>query len=95
MTSCQSVSIGRIGLSPSSPTCARIAATRSSAELCGVAEQLGTVEAGKLADLIVLSQDPLVNISNIRSLKLVLKGGHLADTEDKEGLTDLWQLLFF
>jgi imidazolonepropionase-like amidohydrolase len=74
---------------------ALIAATRSSADLCGVSEHLGTVEAGKLADLIVLSGDPLENISNIRKLKLVLKGGHLVDTEVQEGLTDLWKLLFF
>jgi imidazolonepropionase-like amidohydrolase len=74
---------------------ALIAATRTCAVLCGVVDQLGTVEAGKVADLIVLSGDPLESISNIRKLKLVLKGGHLVDTDELEGLTDLWELLFF
>ncbi len=32
---------------------------------------LGTVEAGKLADLLVLDADPLANISNIRKLRTV------------------------
>ncbi|MEE8391982.1 MAG: amidohydrolase family protein [Anaerolineae bacterium] len=74
---------------------ALIAATRTSADLCGVADRLGTVEAGKLADLIVLSSDPLEDISNIRKLKMVLKGGQLVNTEEPEGLVDLWELLFF
>jgi imidazolonepropionase-like amidohydrolase len=74
---------------------ALIAATRTCADLCGVADRLGTVEVGKLADLIALSGDPLENISNIRRLKLVLRGGQLVNTDEPEGLTDLWQLLFF
>ena len=56
---------------------ALIAATRTSAELCEVGDELGTVEVGKLADLIVLSANPLEDISNIRKLKLVFKGGKL------------------
>jgi imidazolonepropionase-like amidohydrolase len=73
---------------------ALIAATRTSADLCGVADQLGTVEVGKLADLIAVSGDPLENISNIRELELVLKGGKLVDTKEPEGLADFWQLFF-
>lgn len=71
-----------------------IAATRTSAELCGVADRLGTVEKGKLADLIVLSADPLENISNIRKLKLVLRDGNLVDINPQEGLADFWELFF-
>lgn len=71
------------------------AATRTCADLCGVVDRLGTVEVGKLADLIALSGDPLENISNIKKLKLVLKGGQLVNTEKPEGLTDLWELLLF
>lgn len=41
---------------------ALIAATRTSADLCGVVDELGTVEVGKLADLIVLSADPLAAV---------------------------------
>ena len=35
------------------------AATRTSAELLGVAENLGTIEPGKTADLVIVSGDPL------------------------------------
>ncbi len=71
---------------------ALIAATQTSADLCGAVDQLGTVEVGKLADLIVVSASPLENISNIRKLKLVLKGGPLADTSAPEGIANLWEL---
>ena len=68
------------------------AATRTSADLCGLGDRLGTVEVGKLADLIAVSANPLEDISNIRMLKLVLKGGKLIDTSPQEGLADLSDL---
>jgi imidazolonepropionase-like amidohydrolase len=74
---------------------ALIAATRTSADLCGIVDRLGTVEGGKLADLIAVPANPLENISDIRELKLVLKGGKLVETKEPEGLTDSWELLFF
>jgi imidazolonepropionase-like amidohydrolase len=74
---------------------ALIAATRTSADLCGVADQLGTIEVGKLADLIAVSANPLEDISNVRELKLVLKGGKLVDTKEPEGLADFWDLFYF
>jgi imidazolonepropionase-like amidohydrolase len=70
---------------------ALIATTRTCADLCGVMDKLGTVDVGKVADLIVLSEDPLENISNIRELKLVLKGGTLVDTREPERLVDFWE----
>jgi imidazolonepropionase-like amidohydrolase len=73
---------------------ALIAATRTSADLCGVVDRLGTVEVGKLADLIAVSGDPLEDISNIRRLKLVFKGGSLVDTSPQEGLADFRELFF-
>ena len=71
---------------------ALIATTRTTADLCGVGDQLGTVEVGKIADLIVLSANPLEDISNIRKLELVLKDGRLVDISPQEGLVDLWEL---
>jgi imidazolonepropionase-like amidohydrolase len=71
---------------------ALVAATRTGAELCGVADELGTVEEGKLADLIALAADPLEDISNIRQLKLVLKDGVLVETERPAGWADFWDL---
>ena len=54
-----------------------LAATRNAAELCRVGSQLGTVEAGKLADLIVVGANPLEDINNLRQLQFVIKGGQV------------------
>ena len=53
------------------------AATRNAADLCGVGDQLGTVEAGKIADLIVVAANPLDDINNLRQLRLVIKDGRI------------------
>lgn len=53
------------------------AATRHAAEVSGLGDELGTIEVGKLADLIVLRDDPLADIDHVRSLQLVIKGGRL------------------
>jgi imidazolonepropionase-like amidohydrolase len=54
-----------------------VAATRNAAELCRVEDRLGTVEPGKLADLIVVAGDPLEDIHQLRRLLLVIKGGRV------------------
>ena len=56
---------------------ALIAATQNAAELCGVGPELGTVEPGKLADLIVVGDNPLSDIENLRKLQLVMKEGRI------------------
>jgi imidazolonepropionase-like amidohydrolase len=53
------------------------AATKHAAEVSGVGGDLGTVEASKLADLIVVRDNPLDDIDNVRTLELVFKGGRL------------------
>jgi imidazolonepropionase-like amidohydrolase len=75
-----------------SPMDTLIAATRTSADLCGVAGDLGTVEVGKLADLVVLKDDPLKNMSAARDVALVIKDGELIDTKTPEGLMDFFEL---
>jgi len=42
-----------------------------------VGQDLGTIEPGKLADLIVVAADPLDDITNLRRLLLVLKEGRI------------------
>ena len=54
-----------------------LAATRHAAAICGVGADLGTVEVGKLADLIVVGANPLEDINNVRRLLLVLKEGRI------------------
>jgi imidazolonepropionase-like amidohydrolase len=54
-----------------------LAATKHGAIVCGAGDDLGTVEAGKLADLIVVRANPLEDINNVRQLQLVLKDGRV------------------
>jgi imidazolonepropionase-like amidohydrolase len=54
-----------------------ITSTRHGAELLGVAEDLGTLEPGKLADVIVVEGDPLRDLSRLRDVKQVFLGGEL------------------
>ena len=50
-------------------------ATINAATMLGVADELGTIEPGKLADLIAVEQDPTQNILALRAIRLVIKGG--------------------
>lgn len=59
------------------PMDAIVAATHNAAELCDALDQLGTVETGKLADLIVLGANPLDNIAHLHDLHIVFKEGKL------------------
>lgn len=61
------------------------AATRHGAEIVGVAQDIGTVTAGKLADLVILNQDPLIDIRHTTAIDYVVKNGEVfaADTLDK------------
>ena len=53
------------------------AATLNGAEALELDDDLGTVEPGKLADLVILNADPLVDVRNWRDIHLVMKGGTL------------------
>ena len=54
-------------------------ATYNSAVFLGKADQLGSVDKGKLADLVLLSKDPTVDINNAKSIVFVMKDGRLID----------------
>jgi imidazolonepropionase-like amidohydrolase len=65
------------------PWQALLASTRHGAEICGVGDQLGTVEIGKIADLIVVGGNPLDDINNVRRLQLVIKDGKIVSDKRK------------
>ena len=60
------------------------AATRNGAAICGVGDALGTVEKGKIADLIVVGDNPLADVENVRKLQLVIKDGVVVSDKRKK-----------
>jgi enamidase len=58
-----------------SPMEAITAGTRNAADNLGKANELGTIEPGKLADIIAVSGDPLKDIRDTREIRLVIKDG--------------------
>ena len=57
-------------------------ATRNGAEALGILEEVGTLEAGKRADLVILKANPLVDIKNTRKIKAVYKDGVLVHFDE-------------
>jgi imidazolonepropionase-like amidohydrolase len=53
------------------------AATIHASQLLGISDQVGAIEAGKSADLIAVSGDPLSDIKAINNVVLVMKGGEV------------------
>jgi imidazolonepropionase-like amidohydrolase len=67
-----------------SPMESLVSATKTNASLFGMEDEIGTVEEGKLADLLVVDGNPLENIAVLQkksNLKLIMKGGRAFKSE--------------
>jgi len=54
-----------------------VAATRNAARVCGLGDELGTLEVGKTADVLVVNGDPLTNLSALAHPRLVIRLGQV------------------
>jgi len=56
-------------------------ATQNAAQAVGAQDDLGTLEPGKLADIVLLDKNPLEDIRNTQTIWRVIKGGWAFDPE--------------
>ena len=61
-------------------------ATIDPARFLGMDRDIGSIETGKLADLLLLSADPLLNIANTRKIEAVIVKGRFLDRKELDSL---------
>lgn len=54
-----------------------LAATRNAAKALGMQDRLGTIEAGKAADIVLVRGEPWNDIAALRNIETVIQGGHI------------------
>jgi len=54
----------------------------NAAKMIGREEEMGSLESGKLADMVILDEDPLADIRNVRSIHAVVKSGRVYSPDE-------------
>ena len=80
----------KIGMTESD---AIVAATSTSCRSLGHGDDRGSVAVGKLADLVVLENNPLDDIGSVWKTQMVMKSGHVVDAGPVDGQIDFWDLM--
>lgn len=63
------------------PMEAIVAVTRNGAIACMMLDELGTLEVGKFADILILDANPLEDIGNIRAIGTIIRDGRIVDRD--------------
>jgi imidazolonepropionase-like amidohydrolase len=66
------------------PSDAILAATRNAADLIGDSADIGSVQAGRLADIIAVAGDPLADVTRLEHVAFVMKGGVVYRRDDRD-----------
>jgi imidazolonepropionase-like amidohydrolase len=61
------------------PADAIVIATRNAARFLAILDEVGTIETGKAADLVLLDADPTVDINNAKRIAMVIRNGSVVD----------------
>ncbi|WP_298672919.1 amidohydrolase family protein [uncultured Sphingomonas sp.] len=70
------------------PMDAILAGTRNAAELIGAPQDIGSVQAGRYADIVAVDGDPLADITRLQHVAFVMKGGDVLKKDGKVKLPD-------
>jgi imidazolonepropionase-like amidohydrolase len=68
----------RLGMTPMQ---AIVAGTKGNSEVLGKDKEFGTIEAGKLADIIAVKGDPIADINELKKVRFVMIGGKIVKQE--------------
>ncbi len=60
-----------------------VASTKNAAVVSGIDDQVGTLERGKIADVLVISGDPLWDLQNLLNVRMVIHNGTVIRNENK------------
>jgi imidazolonepropionase-like amidohydrolase len=60
-----------------SPSDAIMAATHNAADLIGDTKDIGSIQAGRYADIVAVAGDPLSDITELERVRFVMKGGRI------------------
>ena len=71
-----------------SPLAALQTATVNPAEFFNISDDLGSIETGKFADIVVLDENPLIDISNTLSIAGVVSRGAFINREALDGMLE-------
>lgn len=75
--------VNELGMTPMQ---AIVSATGEATQFLGVSDSLGTIQHGKLADMVLLDADPLEDIRCVRNIRAVIRGGRYLDRDELDRL---------
>jgi imidazolonepropionase-like amidohydrolase len=60
-----------------------VASTKNAAIVSGIEDEVGTLEPGKIADVLVVAGDPLEDLENLTNIRMVIHNGTIIRDENE------------